>query len=169
MDKDTQGQTNVNGEYYNVFDNYCDGRQPFKAVLDIGLVRTTTGNRVFGAMKGAVDGGLNIPHNTKRFPGASKGADKGETYDAEKHRSRIFGCHVDTYMKSLKTDSKEDFERQFSDWSKCLTAAKVQTVEALYKKVHAEIRKNPTHTKKATKAKPVREHKKYRALRQNAQ
>jgi large subunit ribosomal protein L5e len=72
-------------------------------------------------------------------------------------------------MKSLKTDSKEDFERQFSDWSKCLTAAKVQTVEALYKKVHAEIRKNPSHTKKATKANPVREHKKYRAHRQNAQ
>lgn len=26
-------------------------------------------NRVFGCMKGASDGGLDIPHNEKRFPG----------------------------------------------------------------------------------------------------
>lgn len=26
-------------------------------------------NRVFGCMKGAADGGLDIPHNEKRFPG----------------------------------------------------------------------------------------------------
>jgi len=38
-------------------------------VLDVGLVRTTCGNRVFGALKGACDGGLHIPHSTKRFPG----------------------------------------------------------------------------------------------------
>lgn len=28
-----------------------EGKQPFKALLDVGLVRTTTGNRVFGALK----------------------------------------------------------------------------------------------------------------------
>jgi large subunit ribosomal protein L5e len=79
--------------------------------LDLGLVATTTGNRVFGCLKGAVDGGLNIPHNTKRFPGASKGAEKEDVYDANKHRERIFGVHVDKYMKHLKTESKEDFEK----------------------------------------------------------
>lgn len=26
-------------------------------------------NRVFGCMKGATDGGLDVPHNEKRFPG----------------------------------------------------------------------------------------------------
>lgn len=26
-------------------------------------------NRVFGCMKGAADGGLDVPHNEKRFPG----------------------------------------------------------------------------------------------------
>lgn len=41
----------------------------FKCFLDVGLARTTTGANVFGALKGAVDGGLEIPHNTKRFPG----------------------------------------------------------------------------------------------------
>jgi len=36
------------------------------------LVATTVGNKVFGVMKGACDGGLDIPHNTKRFPGSVK-------------------------------------------------------------------------------------------------
>lgn len=39
-----------------------DESAPFRAFLDVGLVRTTTGARVFGAMKGAADGGLDIPH-----------------------------------------------------------------------------------------------------------
>lgn len=29
----------------------ADTRRPFRALLDVGLVRTTTGNRVFGALK----------------------------------------------------------------------------------------------------------------------
>ena len=32
------------------------------------ISRATTGARVFGALKGAVDGGLDIPHSEKRFP-----------------------------------------------------------------------------------------------------
>lgn len=149
-------------------DNYVEGKQPFKAVLDIGLVATTTGNRVFGALKGAVDGGLNIPHTTKRFPGSSKGAEKEDVYEAEKHRERIFGVHVDTYMKELKEESKEDYEKQFSKWGKCLTAAKAKTVEELYKKAHVGIRKNPVLVKKAEKKNPDRKHSKFAPKRQNA-
>jgi large subunit ribosomal protein L5e len=37
--------------------------------LDVGLHRTSTGARVFGAMKGCSDGGLLIPHSESRFPG----------------------------------------------------------------------------------------------------
>jgi large subunit ribosomal protein L5e len=59
-------------------------------------------------MKGACDGGMDIPHNTKRFPGAEKTADT-ESYDAAVHRDRIFGKHVDTYMETLKKESKEDY------------------------------------------------------------
>lgn len=50
--------------------------------MDVGLVRTTTGNRVFGALKGACDGGLAIPHSTGRFPGNKVGAD-GKEFDAK--------------------------------------------------------------------------------------
>lgn len=46
-----------------------DEPRPFKVFLDVGLKRTSTGSRVFGAMKGASDGGLFVPHSEKRFPG----------------------------------------------------------------------------------------------------
>jgi len=56
-----EGQVEVTGDEYNV--ESIDG-QPgvFTCYLDAGLARTTTGNKVFGALKGAVDGGLSIPH-----------------------------------------------------------------------------------------------------------
>ena len=68
MDSMYKGVESADGEYYSV-QEHTQERRPFKALLDVGLVRTTTGNRVFGAMKGACDGGLNIPHNEQRFPG----------------------------------------------------------------------------------------------------
>lgn len=55
----------------------------FRCYLDVGLARTTTGARVFGAMKGAVDGGLNVPHSLKRFPGYDTEAKK---FNADVHR-----------------------------------------------------------------------------------
>ncbi|KAF8218165.1 hypothetical protein K438DRAFT_1427450, partial [Mycena galopus ATCC 62051] len=39
-----------------------DAPHPFKAFLDIGLRCTSTGSHVFGAMKGAPDSGIFIPH-----------------------------------------------------------------------------------------------------------
>ena len=57
------GVDEVTGEEYNV-EAMGDGPKPFRAFLDVGLTRTTTGNRVFGALKGALDGGLDIPHRS---------------------------------------------------------------------------------------------------------
>jgi large subunit ribosomal protein L5e len=37
------------GEDYSV--EPAESRRPFRALLDVGLVKTTTGNRVFGALK----------------------------------------------------------------------------------------------------------------------
>jgi|TARA_B110000914_G_scaffold214288_1_gene217003 large subunit ribosomal protein L18 len=39
------------------------------AVLDIGRTTPTPGGRAFAALKGLVDGGLDIPHSDKLFPG----------------------------------------------------------------------------------------------------
>jgi len=76
-----------------------DEKRPFKCCLDIGTRRTTTGARVFGAMKGAVDGGLDVPHNEKRFPGYIKEAKK---YDPDALRDRITGAHIKEYMEYLE-------------------------------------------------------------------
>lgn len=55
------GQQEPDGTEYNV-ESVDDGPAAFRCYLDVGLNRTTTGARVFGALKGAVDGGLEIPH-----------------------------------------------------------------------------------------------------------
>lgn len=39
-----------------------------QAVLDIGLAASTSGNRVFAALKGMVDAGLTVPHSEHIFP-----------------------------------------------------------------------------------------------------
>lgn len=128
-------------------------QRPFTCFLDLGLVRATVGNRVFGAVKGAIDGGLNIPCKEKIFPhirdakeGKTKKAGKPANQSKTPHRDRIFGKHVQDYMELLRK-SPEKFTKHFSNWDKCLKANKVTKLEDLYKKVHAEIRKNPDRVK----------------------
>jgi len=143
LDKLYAGAKKVDGEDYDV-QNDVKGteRRPFKAVLDVGLIRTTTGNRVFGCLKGACDGGLHVPHSTKRFPGYSKEGGK-ETYNAKVHRERIFGLHVEKHMKTLRDSDKDAYTKQYSKWDAALKKANVTSLEKLYTKIHEEIRKNP--------------------------
>lgn len=105
-----KGKDKIDGEDFNVTAS-ASGRKPFTAVLDIGIRRPTVGNRVFGVMKGACDGGINVPHSVKKFPGFEKG-EKGQEgkYDASVHRDRIFGAHVDAYREKLK-DNKEALDK----------------------------------------------------------
>jgi large subunit ribosomal protein L5e len=130
--------------------------RPFTCFLDLGLVRATVGNRVFACVKGAVDGGINIPHSEKIFPGKKEGKEeKGKKADTKKAagnplRDRIFGIHVQNYMELLKKDQTA-YKLQFSHWDKCLADNKVKGLEELYKKVHAAIRSNPTRVKSTKK------------------
>lgn len=61
LDRLYEGCTEVTAEEYSV-EPVEDGPNAFRCYLDVGLTRTSTGARVFGALKGAVDGGINIPH-----------------------------------------------------------------------------------------------------------
>jgi len=143
LDKLYAGAKKVDGEDYDVqSDVKGTERRPFKAVLDVGLIRTTVGNRVFGCLKGACDGGLHVPHSTKRFPGYSSEGGK-ETYNAKVHRERIFGLHVEKHMKTLRDSDKDAYAKQYSKWDAALKKANVTSLEKLYTKVHDEIRKNP--------------------------
>jgi len=133
------GQDKVDGAEYHVTPD-ADGKAPFKALLDVGLRRTTTGAKVFGALKGACDGGLDIPHNDRRFPGTKK---DGEDYkgDPEQHKKYIFGGHVAAYMKTLAEDDEEAYKRQFGRY--IAAGLKADALEGMYKAAHAGIRKDP--------------------------
>lgn len=140
------------GQSYSV-ENDVKERRPFKVALDVGLKATTTGSKVFAVMKGAADGGLNVPHSDKRFPGQVEGEENKVL------RSRVLGGHVDEYMKAIKGTEKATL--QFRLWSECLKASGCATVEKLFTKVHEEIRKNPDLVKKAEKKDANRDHKKF--------
>merc|ERR1711890_108068 len=145
LDSVYEGQTNVDGEMYCVEDN-DDGPGAFRACLDVGLARTSTGARVFGAMKGAVDGGLDIPHSSKRFPGYDKEASE---FNASVHRDHIFGKHVADYMRHLLEDDEDAYKRQFGSFIKQGVTA--DDMEGMYTKAHAAIRKDPLRAKKPAK------------------
>jgi len=139
------GQTNPDGAEYHV-EAKGDGPRPFRAFLDVGLARTSTGARMFGVLKGAVDGGIDIPHSDRRFPGYDADAKK---LDAAVHRKYIYGVHVADYMKQLAENDEEAYNTQFSQYIK--NGIKATDVETIYKKAFAAIRKNPAHVPKAKK------------------
>ncbi|TVK90620.1 60S ribosomal protein L5-A [Bagarius yarrelli] len=151
LDKIYEGQVEITGDEFNV--ESIDGQpSAFTCYLDAGLARTTTGNKVFGALKGAVDGGLSIPHSTKRFPGYDT---ESKEFNAEVHRKHILGLNVAEYMRLLMEEDEEAYKKQFSRFIK--NGVTSESMEGMYRKAHATIRENPVHEKK-----PKREVKKKR-------
>ncbi|KAK6025864.1 ribosomal L18p/L5e family protein [Ostertagia ostertagi] len=144
LDETFKGQDEVTGEYFIVEEE--GGRRPFKAVLDVGLSRTTTGCKIFGLMKGVVDGGIDVPHSENRFFGYDAETKK---YDAAAHRDRIFGKHVADYMKLLKENDMEAYKRQFSQF--IAEGIEPDDLEEMYKKAHERIRSQPDHVAPAPK------------------
>jgi len=140
------GQTEVDGEDYNV-EADPEGKAPFKALLDVGLTRTTTGARVFGALKGACDGGIDVPHKDRRFPGSKRGENKEWEANPETHRKYIFGGHVSEYMKQLKENDEERYGKQFKRFIDAGVGA--DDIEGMYADCHKAIRDNPKKARDA--------------------
>jgi len=67
-------------------------------VFDSGLFNLTKGCKIYAALKGAVDSGLNIPHDEKVFP----------------QERVVQGYHISNYAKILKADKPERYEKVFS-------------------------------------------------------
>jgi large subunit ribosomal protein L5e len=109
-----------------------------KVFLDVGLTRTTTGARVFGAMKGASDGGLLVPHSENRFPGYDP---EGKELDADTLRKYIFAGHVGEYMESLADDDEERYKLLFNGYIEDDLDA--EGLEELYTEAHKAIREDP--------------------------
>jgi len=71
-----------------------------KAILDIGLHRASPGSRVFAALKGALDAGVEIPHDERVLP----------------ERSRIMGEHIASYGRRLSEERPDLYKKLFSKY-----------------------------------------------------
>eukprot|EP01083_Nonionella_stella_P152053 486873_1 len=141
LDEEHEGTEEVDGDFYLEEEGGA-----FKAFLDVGLARTTTGANIFGALKGACDGGLHIPHNSRRFPGSYR--EEGEEgrkvweFSPEAHRARIFSEHVADYMRQVQEEGVEGaFEKQFGKYVEAGVGP--DDLEQLYKDAHIAIRADP--------------------------
>uniref|UniRef100_A0A061RIY7 Large subunit ribosomal protein L5e n=1 Tax=Tetraselmis sp. GSL018 TaxID=582737 RepID=A0A061RIY7_9CHLO len=157
LDEAYVGKEEADGEMYSVEPNE-EGPRPFFCVLDTGLVRTSTGNRVFGALKGCLDGGLQIPYSEKRFVGYE--AEKKEL-DTEVLEKYIFNGHVAEYMEEMEEESPEKYQSHFAKYHDA--EVNYENMEDIYKELHEKIREDPSYKKKERKApaeKKIWKHKK---------
>ncbi len=91
------------------------------AILDIGFFEAHHGSRVFSTLKGAVDGGLEIPHSEESFPS----------------EERLTGTHIANHAAELKKGSKEKYEKHFSAYIK--TKANPEKIANLFETVKSKI------------------------------
>lgn len=140
LDDTFTGVEEADGEFSLTEAAEVDGeeRRPFKVFLDVGLTRTSTGARVFGAMKGASDGGLFVPHSESRFPGYDI---EGKELDSEVLRKYILGGHVAEYMETLADDDEERYKSQFSGYVE--DDLEADGLEEMYTEAHSQIREDP--------------------------
>jgi len=141
LDEHYVGLEEATGEMFEV-DELEDGPRPFTVLLDVGLSRTTTGTRLFAALKGAVDGGLSIAHENKRFVGYDL---EGGEFHPEILRKYIYGGHVQEYMEKLK-DDHDLYTSQFGDYAKKKITG--DQLESMWANAHKKIRENPVKAKK---------------------
>jgi len=146
MDEEFKGVEECNAEEYHIEDEHEGDRRPFKVLLDVGLMRTSVGARCFGAMKGAADAGLHVPHTAKRFPGYEPPAEKGAdpNYEAETHMARIMGGHVGEYMEMLEEEDPTKYEAHFAKFIEAGVGG--GEIQDMYKNGHAKIKEDPTFT-----------------------
>jgi len=154
LDTKYAGNKNINGEDFNVTPLDGDSR-PFKAFLDVGLRRCSTGNKVFAAMKGAADGGIFVPHSVNRLVGYDT---EGKKLKADILRKYIFGGHVQEHMEELQEEDPESYQTHYSRYIKNSLSA--DNLEESWKKVHDNIRANPEAV--LTKKNPPKEQKRWR-------
>jgi len=150
LDEAIKGKEELDGAEYHVEDGEHEQR-PFKTILDVGARRTCVGARMWGALKGAVDGGLHVPHSTKNFPGFKPAEEKGADpeYDHEAHKARIFGEHVKEYMEMLQEEDPTKYEAHFAKYIS--EGIEPDGVEEMYSNAHDKIREDPEYEPKEKK------------------
>ncbi|HDT11444.1 MAG TPA: 50S ribosomal protein L18, partial [bacterium] len=104
------------------------------AISDIGFFESHHGSRVLSAVKGAVDGGLNVPHSDEAFP----------------PEDRMNGTHITNYAAELKKSDKDKYEKYFSAYIK----AKIdpETIAKLFETVKSNVISNGSSREKKANA-----------------
>jgi len=69
-----------------------------ESMLDLGMHVPTPGSKVFAVLKGALDSGLQIPHDDEVLPS----------------EERLNGSHVAQYAAKLKNEDEEVYQSRFS-------------------------------------------------------
>jgi large subunit ribosomal protein L18 len=72
-------------------------RNVSNAILDLGLQSSVKKGRLFAALKGALDAGLDIPHSEEAFPS----------------EDRILGKHIESYLNVKLSDKVEEIKSKF--------------------------------------------------------
>ncbi|MBI4177403.1 MAG: 50S ribosomal protein L18 [Candidatus Aenigmarchaeota archaeon] len=72
------------------------------AILDIGLHDSTKGGTVYAVLKGVVDAGIQVPHDTGILPSME----------------RISGKHIADYAEALKKSDQAEFKKRFASYLK---------------------------------------------------
>ncbi|KAM7241415.1 hypothetical protein CapIbe_007987 [Capra ibex] len=119
---------------------------PSPVYFDAGLARTSIGNKVSGALKGAGNEGLSIPHSSKWFPSYDS---ENKEFSAEVHRKHITGQNAADYTCYLIEEDEDAYKKQFSPFIK--NNITPYMMEEMYKKAHAAIIENPVYEKKPKK------------------
>ncbi len=71
-----------------------------EAILDIGKRRSIHHSKLYAVVKGAIEGGLDVPASDAVFPSVE----------------RINGEHVKAYAETLKSENKEKYDKMFSGY-----------------------------------------------------
>ena len=69
-----------------------------EVILDLGIYRPIVNTKLFAALKGTIDAGLDIPHGEEIFPSDE----------------RINGKHIADFASKLEGEDKELYKKQFS-------------------------------------------------------
>ncbi len=91
------------------------------AIFDSGLYTSVKGSRVYAALKGVVDGGLDVPHSKEILP----------------DDARISGSHIANYANKLKKESPASYKKLFSGYLK--NNNQPENLNSLFQTVKAKI------------------------------
>ena len=137
------------------------------AILDMGLQVSTKGSRIYAALKGVIDAGIDVPHDPEVLPGEERitGVHVVEAYKhfkELKNDSYMFSeleqnkVKISAIPKQFEEVKKTLLEMSGSDLKKKKTAAPAKTKEAEKKPKRAKpARKAPRATPKKPKPKKL--------------